>query len=95
MNKHAREEFAKICKKNGDVKSARRYEEGLYNSLGAIDMDVLDNLLAEVKQLRETIDNYRDIADTCLHAIKAGGDIRSGTIMLIERNLKLITGDEQ
>ena len=95
MNKHAREEFAKICRKNGDVKSARRYEEGLYNSLGAIDMDVLDNLLAEVKRLRETIDDYRDTADTCLHAIKAGGDIRSGTIMLIERNLKLITGDEQ
>lgn len=53
MNKHAREYFAKICRKNGDAKSARRYEEGLYNSLGAINMDVLDNLLAEVQRLRE------------------------------------------
>ena len=95
MDKHAREYYANICRKNGDVKSSIRYEEGLYNSLGAIDIDVVDNLLAEVKQLRETRDNYRDIADTCLHAIEAGGDIRSGTIMLIEHNLKLITGDEQ
>ena len=56
MDKHAREYFAKICRKNGDVKSARRYEEGLYNSLGAINMDVLDNLLAEVQRLREEND---------------------------------------
>ena len=53
------------------------------------------DLVAEVERLRETRDNYRDIADTCLHAIKAGGDIRSGTITLIEHNLKLITGDGQ
>ena len=53
LSKHAREEFAKICRKNGDVKSAIRYEEGLYNSLGAIDIDVVDNLLAEVIRLRK------------------------------------------
>ena len=46
------EEYVKTLRKNGDVKTARRYEEGLYNSLGAIDFDVLDNLLAEVKRLR-------------------------------------------
>ena len=53
LSKHAREEFAKISRKNGDVKSAIRYEEGLYNSLGAIDIDVVDNLLAEVIRLRK------------------------------------------
>ena len=40
-------------------------------------------LLAEVKRLR-------GIAKTCLEAIEAGGDIRSGTIELIEHNLKLM-----
>jgi hypothetical protein len=40
-------------------------------------------LLAEVKRLRV-------IAKTCLEAIEAGGDIRSGTIELIEHNLKLM-----
>ena len=49
------EEYVKTLRKNGDVKTARRYEEGLYNSLGAIDFDVLDNLLAEVKRLRELL----------------------------------------
>lgn len=53
MNKHAREQYARICKENGDVKGARRYEEGLYNSLGDIDMNVLDNLVEEVQQLRK------------------------------------------
>ena len=38
---------------------------------------------AEVKRLR-------GIAKTCLEAIEAGGDIRSGTIELIEHNLKLM-----
>ena len=38
-------------------------------------------LLAEVKRLR-------DIAKICLDAIEAGGDSRSGTIELIEHNLK-------
>ena len=42
------------------------------------------------KESIEEVKRLRDIADTCLHAIKAGGDIRSGTIMLIERNLKLM-----
>ena len=40
-------------------------------------------LLAEVKRLR-------GIAKTCLEAIEAGGDMRSGTIELIEHNLKLM-----
>ena len=34
-----------------------------------------------------------EIAKTCLEAIEAGGDIRSGTIMLIENNLKLMLGE--
>ena len=59
MDKHAREYFAKICRKNGDVKSARRYEEGLYNSLGTIDTDVLDNLIEEVLRLRENNETLR------------------------------------
>jgi len=41
----------------------------------------LNDLLAEVIRLR-------GIAKTCLEAIEAGGDIRSGTIELIEHNLK-------
>ena len=41
------------------------------------------DLVAEVKRLR-------GIAKTCLEAIEAGGDIRSGTIELIEHNLKLM-----
>ena len=49
------EDYVKTLRKNGDVKTARRYEEGLYNSLGAIAFDVLDNLLAEVKRLRELL----------------------------------------
>lgn len=48
--------MGKNARKSKDDKIARRYEEGLYNSLGAIDMDVLDNLLAEVKRLREELD---------------------------------------
>lgn len=47
------EEYVKTLRKNGDEKVARRYEEGLYNSLGAIDIDVLDNLLVEVERLRK------------------------------------------
>ena len=38
-------------------------------------------LLEEVKRLRE-------LAKICLEAIEAGGDIRSGTIEVIEANLK-------
>tara|TARA_R100000231_G_C5275426_1_gene149926 strand:- start:185 stop:478 length:294 start_codon:yes stop_codon:yes gene_type:complete len=60
LDKHAREEFAKICRKNGDFKSARRYEAGLYNSLGAIDIDVVDDLLAEVKRWKENWTFFRD-----------------------------------
>ena len=40
-------------------------------------------LLAEVKRLR-------GIAEACLEAIESGGDSRSGTIELIEHNLKLM-----
>ena len=41
------------------------------------------DLVAEVERLRR-------IAKTCLEAIEAGGDIQSGTIELIEHNLKLM-----
>ena len=46
-------------------------------------VEYISNLHAEVKRLR-------GIAKTCLEAIEAGGDIRSGTIELIEHNLKLM-----
>ena len=34
-----------------------------------------------------------EIAKTCLEAIESGGDMRSGTIILIEENLKLMLGE--
>jgi hypothetical protein len=44
-------------------------------------VEYISNLIAEVKR-------FRWIAENCLQAIEAGGDIRSGTIELIEENLK-------
>tara|TARA_R100000353_G_scaffold2612_3_gene3877 strand:- start:499 stop:756 length:258 start_codon:yes stop_codon:yes gene_type:complete len=49
-----------------------------------------EQLVRDAPLLLEEVKRLRDIADTCLHAIKAGGDIRSGTITLIEHNLKLM-----
>ena len=43
-----------------------------------------------IEYLIEEIKRLRGIAKTCLEAIEAGGDIRNGTIMLIEQNLKLM-----
>ena len=39
-------------------------------------------------ELLEEGKRLRGIAKTCLEAIEAGGDIRSGTIEVIEHNLK-------
>ena len=33
------------------------------------------------------------IARSCLEAIEAGGDRKTGTMMLIEKNLKLMLGE--
>ena len=41
-----------------------------------------------VIELLEEVKRLRGIAKTCLEAIEAGGDIRSGTIEVIEHNLK-------
>ena len=67
------EQYVKTLRKNGDVKTARRYEEGLYNSLGAIDFDVLDNLLAEVKRLK----NELTLANDLLHDVVLGHNLRT------------------
>ena len=34
-----------------------------------------------------------EIARTCLEAIEAGGDRKTGTMILIEKNLKLMLGE--
>ena len=53
-----------------------------------------ENIMIELNDTielqREEIKRLRGIAKTCLDAIEAGGDIRSGTIQLIEHNLKLM-----
>jgi hypothetical protein len=45
-------------------------------------------LLADAPKLLAEVKRLRGIAKTCLEAIEAGGDIRSGTIEVIEHNLK-------
>jgi len=35
-----------------------------------------------------------EIAKICLEAIEAGGEIRSGTIELVEQNLKFMLGED-
>ena len=54
------------------------WEEEQMSNLGC---ESVSDLIEEVKRLR-------GIAKTCLEAIEAGGDIRSGTIKVIEHNLK-------
>ena len=49
---------------------------------------VIEELIAKAKELNDENKRLRVIAKTCLEAIEAGGDIRSGTIELIEHNLK-------
>tara|TARA_R100000388_G_C7216162_1_gene146278 strand:+ start:385 stop:561 length:177 start_codon:yes stop_codon:yes gene_type:complete len=45
--------YAALCRKNGDNRAAVRYEEGLYNTMGAIDIEVIDKLIDEVRRLRD------------------------------------------
>ena len=52
-----------------------------------------DALLNDAPLLLEEVKRLRGIAKTCLEAIEAGGDIRSGTIELIEHNLKRMIED--
>lgn len=47
-------------------------------------------LVADAPLLLAEVERLRGIAKTCLEAIEAGGDTRSGTIELIEHNLKLM-----
>jgi len=57
--------------------------------LQEIDMgDANARLIADAPKLLTEVKRLRGIAKTCLEAIEAGGDIRSGTIELIEHNLK-------
>ena len=56
------------------------WEEEQMSNLGC---ESVSDLIAEVKRLR-------GIAKTCLEAIEVGGDIRSGTIEVIEHNLKVM-----
>lgn len=65
------EEYVKSLRKNGDIKTARRYEEGLYNNLGAIDIDVVDNLLAEVIKLREEVEQWESLARAYAKILKS------------------------
>jgi len=51
-------------------------------------------LLEAYKELLAEIQHCRMIATQCLVAIDAGGDWRSGTIEVIELNLKLLLGEE-
>ena len=45
-------------------------------------------LLNDAPLLLEEVKRWRKLAKICLEAIEAGGDIRSGTIEVIEANLK-------
>jgi len=59
--------------------------------LGASLIELSDDdreLVANAPILRAELKRLRGIAKTCLEAIEAGGDIRSGTIEVIEHNLK-------
>ena len=49
-------------------------------------------LMADAPLLLQEVKRLRRIAKNCLEAIEAGGDIRSGTIELIEENLKGMIG---
>ena len=49
-------------------REARR-EAGLFNKLGCIDFDVVDNLLAEVKRLRDHIRRMRHWAEPKMHEV--------------------------
>ena len=47
-------------------------------------------LIADAPLLLAEVERLRGIAKACLEAIETGGDPRSGTIELIEHNLKLM-----
>jgi len=49
--------------------------------------EIVTHLLAEIQRWRHT-------ATLCLQAIDGGGDIRSGTIQVIEENMKIMLGEE-
>lgn len=53
MDECQRKYFADLSRKNGNHKAAIRYEEGLYNTMGVIDIEVLDDLIMEVRRLRK------------------------------------------
>ncbi len=61
-------------------KEERRREAGLFNKLGYIDFDVADNLLAEVKRLREGI---KSLAEN-IHADIRGKYIIDALMELVE-----------
>lgn len=48
----------------------------------------------DYKELLAEIQDWRTTAIQCLVAIDVGGDIRSGTLEMIELNLKLLLGEE-
>tara|TARA_B100000963_G_scaffold303163_1_gene276311 strand:- start:588 stop:872 length:285 start_codon:yes stop_codon:yes gene_type:complete len=61
------------------------------NRIVASNLTIQDaQLIADAPKLLAEVKRLRGIAKTCLEAIEAGGDIRSGTIELIEHNLKLM-----
>ena len=62
------------------------YEE-LLERFSNLSVDDYKELLAEIQRCRM-------IATQCLVAIDVGGDIRSGTLEMIELNMKILLGEE-
>ena len=61
--------------------------KGILEMFSILSVDDYKELLAEIQRWRHT-------ATLCLQAIDAGGDIRSGTIWVIEENMKIMLGEE-
>ena len=65
-----------------------RYEDFCYDVGVIASTKANAQLMADAPLLLAEVKRLRGIAKTCLEAIEAGGGIRTGTIELIEENLK-------
>ncbi len=84
-------EVASFQRTWGVTLSEEPLDDGRKNHIGYYTMHIADaRLIADAPFLLAEVKRLRGIAKTCLEAIEVGGDIRSGTIEVIEHNLKVM-----
>ena len=68
-----------------------RWTKWMLNNAETVEvLEATANLLRDAPLLLAEVIRLRDIAKICLDAIEEGGDMRTGTVELIEHNLKLM-----